>query len=73
MDAYAARYLDVCGAWAARSLAKLCTTTSAAELTAAIRRMADAGADDFVLVLTTVDPDDADLVGGIRAAERLRG
>ncbi len=24
-------------------------------------------------VLTTVDPDDADLVGGIRAAERLRG
>jgi alkanesulfonate monooxygenase SsuD/methylene tetrahydromethanopterin reductase-like flavin-dependent oxidoreductase (luciferase family) len=78
MDAYAARYLDVFGARAARSLAKLCTTTSAAELTAAIRRMADAGADDFVLVPTTTDPDDvarvADIVGGIRAAaERRRG
>lgn len=67
MDSYAARYLDVFGARAARSLAKLCTTTSAAALESAARRMADAGADDFVLVPTTTDPDDvhrvADLVG----------
>ena len=71
MDAYAARYLDVFGARAARSLAKLCTTTSAAALASAVRRMTDAGADDFILVPTTTDPDDvrrvADVIGGVSA------
>lgn len=67
MDAYAERYLGVFGARAARSLARLCTTTSPAALTAAVTRMADAAADDFLLVPTTADPDDvhrvADLLG----------
>ena len=52
---------------AARSLAKLCTTTSASALRDAVRRVADAGADDFLLVPTTSDPDEvhrlADVVG----------
>jgi hypothetical protein len=58
MDAYATRYLDVFGERAARSLAKLCTTTSATVLRDAVRRMADAGADDVLLVPTTSDPDE---------------
>ena len=67
MDAYATRYLGIFGERAARSLAKLCTTTSASALRDAVRRMADAGADDFLLVPTTSDPDEvhrlADVVG----------
>src|SRR5262245_24628745 len=58
MDAYATRYLGIFGERAARSLAKLCTTTSAASLRDTVRRMAGTGADDFVLVPTTSDPDE---------------
>jgi alkanesulfonate monooxygenase SsuD/methylene tetrahydromethanopterin reductase-like flavin-dependent oxidoreductase (luciferase family) len=69
MDAYARRYLDVFGEAAARSLARRCTTTSAPALCDAVRRMADAGADDFLLVPTTTDPDEvdrlADVVAGV--------
>ena len=68
MDAYVARYLGVFGERAARSMARLCTTTSPAALRDALRRTEDAGADDFVLVPTTTDPDEvervADLVFG---------
>ncbi len=68
MQAYARRYLGVFGDAAARSLARLCTTTSAAALRDAVQRMADAGADDFLLVPTTSDPDEvhrlADVVAG---------
>jgi len=67
MDEYATRYLGVFGERAARRLANLCTTTSAPALRDAVRRMADAGADDFLLVPTTSDPDEvhrlADVVG----------
>ena len=67
MDEYATRYLGVFGERAAPSLAKLCTTTSAPALRDAVRRVADAGADDFLLVPTTSDPDEvhrlADVVG----------
>jgi alkanesulfonate monooxygenase SsuD/methylene tetrahydromethanopterin reductase-like flavin-dependent oxidoreductase (luciferase family) len=72
MDAYARRYLDVFGAPTAKSLARLCTTTSAPALRDAVRQMADAGADDFLLVPTTTDPEEVDrlgdLVGGLPAA-----
>ncbi len=68
MDAYASRYLGVFGKETARSLAKLCTTASPSALKAAVRRMADVGADDFLLVPTTTDPDEvhrvADLLAG---------
>jgi len=67
MDGYATRYLGIFGERAARSLARLCTTTSATALRDAGRRMADAGADDFLLVPTTSDPDEvhrlADVLG----------
>jgi alkanesulfonate monooxygenase SsuD/methylene tetrahydromethanopterin reductase-like flavin-dependent oxidoreductase (luciferase family) len=67
MDAYAGRYLGVFGEGAARSLARRCATTSPAALRTAIASMRDAGADDFLLVPTTSDPDEparvADLVG----------
>jgi hypothetical protein len=68
MDEYATRYLGIFGERAARGLARLCTTTSPQALRDATRRMADAGADDFLLVPTTGDPDEvhrlADVVAG---------
>jgi alkanesulfonate monooxygenase SsuD/methylene tetrahydromethanopterin reductase-like flavin-dependent oxidoreductase (luciferase family) len=69
MDAYARRYLDVFGEAAARSLARRCATTSSDALRAAVRRMRDAGADDFLLVPTTADPDDVDRVADAVAPE----
>lgn len=66
MDAYAVRYLRVFGEGSARSLAKLCLTTSPAALKAAVRRMRDVGADDFVLVPTSSDPDEV-----LRVADAL--
>jgi alkanesulfonate monooxygenase SsuD/methylene tetrahydromethanopterin reductase-like flavin-dependent oxidoreductase (luciferase family) len=67
MDAYARRYLEVFGEPTARSLARLCTTTSSQALRDAVRRMADAGADDFLLVPTTTDPDEVDRLADIVA------
>jgi len=65
MDAYVARYLGVFGDRAARSMARHCTTTSASALRDAVRRMEDAGADDFLLVPTTTDPDEVDRVADL--------
>jgi len=67
MNAYVGRYLGIFGEAAARGLARRCVTTSPDALRAAIARMRDAGADDFLLVPTTSDPTEldrvADLVG----------
>lgn len=65
VDAYARRYLDVFGEAAARSLARRCTTTSPDALRAAVQRMRDAGADDFLLVPTTADPEEVDRVADL--------
>jgi hypothetical protein len=69
LDAYLLRYLDFLGAGVAAKLLPTVTTTSAAALRDALRRLCDLGADEVVLVPTTLDPDEvdrvADLVGSL--------
>jgi alkanesulfonate monooxygenase SsuD/methylene tetrahydromethanopterin reductase-like flavin-dependent oxidoreductase (luciferase family) len=62
MDAYVRRYLNTFGAETAASLATLCTTTSATALRDVVHRIADAGADELILVPTTADPAEVDRV-----------
>jgi alkanesulfonate monooxygenase SsuD/methylene tetrahydromethanopterin reductase-like flavin-dependent oxidoreductase (luciferase family) len=65
MDAYARRYLGFFGDDVAASLATQCTTTSAAALKDVVRRIADAGADELILVPTVADPDEVDRVADL--------
>lgn len=67
IDTYLRRYLNFLGADVAEKLLPTVTTTSASALRAALARIRDLGADEVVLVPTTLDPDEvdrlADLVG----------
>ena len=67
MDAYVGRYLATFGEEGAAGMAAMCTTVSADALRDVVRRIADTGADELILVPTTDDPDEvhrvADLVG----------
>ncbi len=67
MDAYVRRYLGIFGEGVAAGVATHCTTTSAAVLRDTMRRIADTGADELILVPTTADPDECD-----RVAELIR-
>jgi alkanesulfonate monooxygenase SsuD/methylene tetrahydromethanopterin reductase-like flavin-dependent oxidoreductase (luciferase family) len=67
LDAYLERYLCFLGEDAARALAPTVRTTSASELRAAAKMLADLGTDELILVPTTSDPDEvyrvADILG----------
>lgn len=65
MDVYVQRYLGFFGAEAAASMASLCTTTSADALRDVVRRIADLGADELILVPTTADPDELQRVADV--------
>jgi alkanesulfonate monooxygenase SsuD/methylene tetrahydromethanopterin reductase-like flavin-dependent oxidoreductase (luciferase family) len=65
MDAYVGRYLGIFGSDLAAEMARQCTTTSAAALSRVIREIADAGADELILVPTTGDPDCVDRVADL--------
>jgi alkanesulfonate monooxygenase SsuD/methylene tetrahydromethanopterin reductase-like flavin-dependent oxidoreductase (luciferase family) len=62
LDAYLGRYLNFMGPRVAEKLAPTVQTTSAAGLRAAARQIADLGADEILLVPTTLDPDEVDRV-----------
>jgi alkanesulfonate monooxygenase SsuD/methylene tetrahydromethanopterin reductase-like flavin-dependent oxidoreductase (luciferase family) len=65
MDAYVTRYLGTFGAETAAAMASVCTTTSAAALREVVRRVADTGADELILVPTTADPEEVDRVADL--------
>jgi alkanesulfonate monooxygenase SsuD/methylene tetrahydromethanopterin reductase-like flavin-dependent oxidoreductase (luciferase family) len=65
MDVYVKRYLGFFGADAAAGMASLCSTTSADALRDVVRRIADLGADELILVPTTSDPTELDRVAEV--------
>lgn len=65
LDDYLYRYLNFMGDEAARKIAPSVTTTSAAQLREAARRIADLGCDELILVPTTEDPEEVDRVADI--------
>lgn len=65
MDAYVQRYLSTFGPETAASMATLCKATSADALREVARAVAGTGADELVLVPTTLDPDEVDRVADI--------
>jgi alkanesulfonate monooxygenase SsuD/methylene tetrahydromethanopterin reductase-like flavin-dependent oxidoreductase (luciferase family) len=67
MDAYLRRYLGFMGAEVAEKLLPAARTTSAAALREALRAMHEAGADEVLLVPTTLDPDEIDRVADLVA------
>ncbi len=60
MDAYVERYLKIFGKRVARSIASRVTTTDAAALRDVIRRSAELGADELILVPTSADTAEVD-------------
>jgi alkanesulfonate monooxygenase SsuD/methylene tetrahydromethanopterin reductase-like flavin-dependent oxidoreductase (luciferase family) len=60
LHAYAAKYLGIFGADAARSMADLCSVWSGARVREAIDRFEQAGCDELLLVPTSADPDEVD-------------
>lgn len=73
MEHYARSYLRVFGEDAARGLARLCRTKSATALRDVVRRLSDLGADEVMLVPTTIDPGDVDRVADVLAGETAAG
>lgn len=69
MDGYLRRYLNFLGR-GADGVIRGVPTTSAAALRDALRRMADAGADEALLVPTTLDPTELDRVADVWATVR---
>jgi alkanesulfonate monooxygenase SsuD/methylene tetrahydromethanopterin reductase-like flavin-dependent oxidoreductase (luciferase family) len=65
MDRYLSRYLDFMGAGAAERLAPTVTVTSARALKDAVKRIADLGTDELMLVPTTADPAEVDRVADL--------
>jgi alkanesulfonate monooxygenase SsuD/methylene tetrahydromethanopterin reductase-like flavin-dependent oxidoreductase (luciferase family) len=67
MDVYVQRYLNFFGPDAAKSVAAMCTAVSPDALRDAVRRIADLGTDELILVPTTGDPEElrrtADVLG----------
>lgn len=65
LDAYLKRYLAFMGPEVARKLAPTVSVTSGPALRDAARMVADLGADELVLVPTTLDPDEVDRVADL--------
>jgi alkanesulfonate monooxygenase SsuD/methylene tetrahydromethanopterin reductase-like flavin-dependent oxidoreductase (luciferase family) len=65
LDEYLTRYLAFMGQELAAALLPMVTTTSAATLRDATRMVEDLGADELILVPTTLDPEEVDRVADI--------
>ncbi len=65
LDAYLHRYLNFMGPGVAEALAPTVTVTSAQALRDAVKRIADLGTDELMLVPTTADPDEVDRVADL--------
>jgi alkanesulfonate monooxygenase SsuD/methylene tetrahydromethanopterin reductase-like flavin-dependent oxidoreductase (luciferase family) len=65
LDAYLHRYLNFMGPGVAEKLAPTVTVTSAQALRDAVKRIADLGTDELMLVPTTADPDEVDRVADL--------
>jgi alkanesulfonate monooxygenase SsuD/methylene tetrahydromethanopterin reductase-like flavin-dependent oxidoreductase (luciferase family) len=68
MDAYLRRYLGFLGADLAEKLLPTVQVTSAAKLRETLRALRDVGADETILVPTTLDPDAVERVADLAAA-----
>lgn len=62
LDTYLGRYLNFLGEGVAEQVAPSVKTTSAAALKDVVRTLADLGADELLLVPTTLDPEEVDRV-----------
>jgi alkanesulfonate monooxygenase SsuD/methylene tetrahydromethanopterin reductase-like flavin-dependent oxidoreductase (luciferase family) len=67
MDGYLRRYLGFLGAELAERLLPTVQVTSEAKLREALRGLRDVGADEVILVPTTLDPDEVDRVAELAA------